>query len=196
LKCDRCGMANPATVIFCRKCGVRLASLSQDASSTIHSLLASSVTSPMRMPAPQQDSFPSGAPRKRRQRGRVLAGLVLVLLVVAASVAFVLTRFSPSTASASQTLLAYCGALERGDYQQAYGQLSSTFQQHYSEEDFVFFYQTRKGVSSCVVTNASQGSSSASGTVLLRFVDSSSVTYILALVFENNAWKILGQSPG
>src|SRR5258708_542046 len=126
-------MANPATVIFCRKCGVRLASTSQDASSTPDAFQASSVSSPMRMLVPQQDGFPSGASRKRRKRGRILTGLVLVLLVAGAGLAFVLTRFPPSPASASQTLLAYCGALKRGDYPQAYEQLSSTFHQHYSE---------------------------------------------------------------
>jgi hypothetical protein len=196
MRCDHCGMANPATVIFCRKCGERLVSTSREASPPSFRLPIPLVTGPISMRVPQKDDQPPDGYRKRRKRGWILTGLVLVLLAVGAGLAFALLNAPPSADLASQTLLAYCSALKRGDYRQAYEQLSSAFHQQEKEEDFAYPYQQKGGVSSCVVSNVSLASSSATGTVKLNFGERSTAMYTLVLVFEKDAWKIQGQSPG
>src|SRR6266581_4641916 len=97
-------------------------------------------------------------------------------------------------ASASQTLLTYCDALQRGEYHQAYEQWTSSVRQQLSEADFAYYYQSRRKVTTCRVSNVSVDNSSAMGTVSLTFADGSAVTAVVLLVMEQGTWKIQGQN--
>jgi hypothetical protein len=111
-----------------------------------------------------------------------------------AGLALLIANAPQSSASVSQVLLTYCDAMKRGDYQQAYEQWTSSYRQQMTEADFAYYYQSRAKVTTCVVSNVSQGSSSATGTISLSFANGSIATNEMQLIMENNAWKIHGQT--
>jgi len=198
MRCGHCGMVNPDTVIFCQNCGWRVAVVQrvmESSSSPPHAPAAGSLP-PMR-PSLQDRARPVVSRREQhasRRNLRRLIWLALALLVVAAGLIFLIVNSPQPAASASQTLLTYCDALQRGDYQQAYEQWTSSVRQQMSETDFAYYYQSRRKVTSCTVSNVSVNNSSAQGTLSLTFEDGTAVTAIALLVMEQGTWKIQGQN--
>ena len=198
MRCVHCGMVNPETVIFCQNCGWRVAgtqSAMGPSSFPPHTPPADSLL-PMRS-SRLDTSLPVVSHRAHRTRGRGLWRLgwvVLALLVVGAGLALLIANSPQPAVSASQTLLTYCDALQRGEYHQAYEQWTSRVRQQMSEADFAYFYQSRRKVTTCVVSNVSVDNSSAMGTVSLTFADGSAVTAVVLLVMEQGTWKIQGQN--
>lgn len=198
MRCVHCGMVNPDTVIFCQNCGWRVAGT--------QSAMRSSSFPPYVPPAdkflpkpssPQNTSPPIVSHRAHRTRRRDMwrfGWVVLALLIAGAGLALLVANSPQPTASASQTLLTYCDALQRGDYQQAYKQWTSGVRQQMSEADFAYYYQSRRKVTTCTVSNVSVDNSSAEGTLSLTFEDGSAVTAIVLLVMEQGTWKIQGQN--
>ena len=197
MRCVHCGRVNADDIIICRFCGGQI-------SDSRHERVPSSFLSPadssLPMHASHQDSSRSvisySIPRARRRRRRSLgwAILALFLLVAVAGLALLIANAPQSSASVSQVLLTYCDAMKRGDYQQAYEQWTSSYKQQLTEADFAYYYQSRAKVTTCVVSNVSQGSSSATGTISLSFANGSIETNEMQLIMENNTWKIHGQT--
>jgi len=135
------------------------------------------------------------AHRTTRRKHHYLGWVILTLLIFIAGtgLALLVANAPPPTTSVSQVLLTYCDALKRGDYYQAYEQWTNGFRQQTTEADFAYYYQSRIKVTTCVVSNVSEGSSSATGTISLSFADGSTVTNEMQLIIEDNVWKIHGQ---
>lgn len=200
MRCVHCGMANPERVIFCRKCGERLAGTRRKPESSSSSSSVSPAVVPFSMRVSQQDTTPLAiTPRTRRPRRWVLWALTLMVsafLVAAAVLVFQGAPSPQSISSVSQTLSTYCDAIRRGDYQRAYNEMANSFHQHTTEADFAYEYQHKTKVTSCEVSNVSVGSSSATGTVNVFFADGSVETDMMELILENGVWKIQGEITG
>jgi len=198
MRCVHCGMVNPETVIFCQNCGMRVAGTQRAKGSSSfppHTPPADSLLS--KRSSRQDTSLPAVsqlAYRTRRRNLWHLSWLVLALLIAGAGLALLIANSPQPAASASQTLLTYCDALQRGEYHQAYEQWTSSVRQQLSEADFAYYYQSRRKVTTCTVSNVSVDNSSAMGTVSLTFADGSAVTAIVLLVMEQGTWKIQGQN--
>ena len=197
MRCVYCGRANPDDTIFCRFCGGQISDSPRDRRPS--SFLSPTDSSLPMHASPQSSSRPViayGIPGARRKRPRYLAWVILALFLLVAGIglALLLANAPQSTTSVSQVLLTYCDALKRGDYQQAYEQWASSFRQQMSETDFAYYYQNKVKVTTCVVSNVSAGSSSATGTINISFVDGSIETTEMQLIMENNMWKIHGQT--
>jgi len=198
MRCVHCGMVNPDTVIFCQNCGWRVAGTQRamgPSSLPPHAPVTDNLY-PMR-PSRQDTALPGVSRRAQRASRRNplrFVWLALALLIVAAGLALLVANSPQPAASVSQTLLAYCDALQRGDYNQAYEQWTRSVRQQMSEADFAYYYQSRRKVTSCTVSNVSVNNSSAEGTLSLTFEDGSAVTAIVLLIMEQGTWKIQGQN--
>ncbi len=198
MRCVHCGMVNPDTVIFCQNCGWRVAGTqSAMGSSSFPPHIPPADSLPPMRSSRLDTSLPGVSHRAHRTRGRGLwrlSWVVLALLIAGAGLAWLIANSPQPAASASQTLLTYCDALQRGEYHQAYEQWTSSVRQQLSEADFAYYYQSRRKVTTCRVSNVSVDNSSAMGTVSLTFADGSAVTAVVLLVMEQGTWKIQGQN--
>ena len=90
------------------------------------------------------------------------------------------------------TLNLYCYALKLGDYQTAYGQLSSTAQSQFSSADQFAAVLSALKLTGCTPSNIDD----TAGTSKITYTYSSgaTVTQGLTLAKENGAWKINGQT--
>jgi limonene-1,2-epoxide hydrolase len=93
------------------------------------------------------------------------------------------TRSSPTI-----TLHAYCDALNRGDYQTAYNQLSSTAQSQVSEAQFANLF-IGNPVTSCMVSNVDD--TAGTGSISFTFANGGSNVRDYTLIDENGTWKIV-----
>ncbi|HKF38997.1 MAG TPA: hypothetical protein VKB35_19020 [Ktedonobacteraceae bacterium] len=198
MRCVRCGMINPETAIYCQNCGWLVVGQPRATGSSSFPPYIPPAGSPLSTrPLHKETSLPVASQRAYRVTRRPLwrlAWVALALLVAVAGLAFFIANSPQPAASASQTLLTYCDALQRGEYQQAYEQWTSSVRQQLSEADFAYYYQSRRKVTSCVVSNVSVDNSSAMGTLSLTFADGSAVTATVLLVMEQGTWKIQGQN--
>lgn len=198
MRCLHCGMNNPATVTFCRKCGVRLVDSPQNRGPNSGYLPTSPAGPfPPGSFSPRPDPFASPLRRPRRKKLWVLSSIVLGILILAggglALSAFLAAKAPPSADPVSQTLLTYCNDLINRDYTHAYAQWATDFRQQTTEADFSYPFQHEANITSCTVNNVSENGSSASGTIVLLFSDASSTTYAMTLVLEKDGWRIQSQ---
>src|SRR5436305_5318059 len=145
--CTHCGANNPANATFCQKCGKKLDTTNLDDATALTAppAPASPYNSSNLKSSPYDTSEPISAPppplgqlsgaradtstpqllptpqRPKNRRGYII-GLALVVLIVLAAVG---TYVYVNRSTPNNTLTTYCSALERGDYQTAYNQLSS-----------------------------------------------------------------------
>ncbi len=130
-------------------------------------------------------------PQRKRRLGLwiALALVALILLGGAGVGAFVyMTR---STSTPQETLDRYCSALQSGDYQTAYNQLSSELQSQFTESQFATAASEKYSqVSSCVHASPDASGSKAASTLTLSYAAVSKEDAAVSLVQENNAWKI------
>jgi hypothetical protein len=197
MRCVHCGRINPDDTIICQYCGRQIAD-------PPHERGPSSFLSPANSSLPMHTSSGQDASRSvishnarhtTRRRHHYLGWAILALLIFIAGtgLALLVANAPQPTTSVSQVLLTYCNALKRGDYPQAYEQWTNGFRQQTSEADFAYYYQSRTKVTTCVVSNVSEGNSSATGVISLSFADGSAVTNEMQLIMENHVWKIHGQ---
>lgn len=88
------------------------------------------------------------------------------------------------------TLHTYCDAINRGDYQTAYNQLSSTAQSQQSEAQFAANFGPGQ-LTSCTVDQANDAAGT--GTITYASNSGNKITADDTLVKENNTWKINSQ---
>ena len=138
---------------------------------------------------------PAGQKRGRRSLWIVL-GAVIALLLIAGGIAFAVV-LSANRSTPAKTLTAFCDALEKGDYQTAYNQLSSGLQAKIgSEATFAGAYTNNGGlgkVTSCEVSNVNDGAGT--GSINYRFSGGSSLVVDYTLIDESGASKINAQNP-
>jgi hypothetical protein len=110
------------------------------------------------------------------------------------------TIVAANSSTPTKTLQAYCDAIKSKDYQTAYNQLSSNVQSQITEAQFASVedggIKPLGGVSSCSVSNVSQGDTTATGTITYTFGNGTSGPLPYALVKENNTWKISREGNG
>ena len=126
-----------------------------------------------------------------------IVGGVVVLGIIACVVVFAIAA---NSSNPTKTLQAYCDAIKSKDYQTAYNQLSSNVQNQVPETQFASVedgsVRPLGGVSSCTVSNVSQGDTTATGTITYTFGGGRSGPLPYSLVKENNTWKISREGNG
>ena len=196
MRCVHCGRINPDDTIICQYCGRQISDPPRE---RWPSSFPSSASSSLPMRTSGQDISHSvishNTHRTTRRRHHYLGWVILALLIfiTGTGLALLVANAPQPTTSVSQVLLTYCDALKGGNYHQAYEQWTNGFRQQTTEADFAYYYQSRIKVTTCVVSNVSEGNSSATGMISLSFVDGSTVTNEMQLIMENNVWKIHGQ---
>jgi FHA domain/Domain of unknown function (DUF4878) len=152
-------------------------------------------------PAPGQVGFP-GYPatavqsQKKSRLGLWIALIVIVLLVAAGGVGgyVYLNRSTPE-----KTLTTYCNALQSGDYQTAYNQLSSSLTSKFTEPQFAQLSQVSfaavGGLKSCTVSNVQENGSTATGTITGTFGNGKTQPSPVSLVNQNGTWKLTSSNP-
>src|SRR5712692_10046912 len=152
-------------------------------------------------PAPGQVGFPgypatAVQPQKKSRLGLWIALIVIVLLVAAGGVGgyVYLNRSTPE-----KTLTTYCNALQSGDYQTAYNQLSSSSTSGLTESQFAQLSQTVfaavGGLKSCTVSNVQENGSTATGTITATFGNGKTQSSPISLVNQNGTWKLTSSNP-
>ena len=152
-------------------------------------------------PAPGQVGFP-GYPatavqsQKKSRLGLWIALIVIVLLVAAGGVGgyVYLNRSTPE-----KTITTYCNALQSGDYQTAYNQLSSSLTSKFTESQFAQLSQIGfaavGGLKSCTVSNVQENGSTATGTITATFGNGKTQSSPISLVNQNGTWKLTSSNP-
>ncbi len=182
MKCNYCGWKNPATVTFCRKCGASL----------VDSMEGNARTSFPASDAPAEGTFSPRPPVKRKRVGRLILGILVLLVLIGAGAAWWIVSTSQSTTAISQTLQTYCNALQHADYQQAYDQWTTSIQMN--ETDFAYVQKNKARTTGCAINSISKGNTSALANLTFFFADGSTASDQVNLVLENGIWKIKSQS--
>ena len=152
-------------------------------------------------PAPGQVGFPgypatAVQPQKKSRLGLWIALIVIVLLVAAGGVGgyVYLNRSTPE-----KTITTYCNALQSGDYQTAYNQLSSSLTSKFTESQFAQLSQVGfaavGGLKSCTVSNVQENGSTATGTITGTFGNGKTQPSPVSLVNQNGTWKLTSSNP-
>jgi len=152
-------------------------------------------------PAPGQVGFPgypatAMQPQKKSRLGLWIALIVIVLLVAAGGVGgyVYLNRSTPE-----KTITTYCNALQSGDYQTAYNQLSSSLTSKFTESQFAQLSQVGfaavGGLKSCTVSNVQENGSTATGTITGTFGNGKTQPSPVSLVNQNGTWKLTSSNP-
>ena len=152
-------------------------------------------------PAPGQVGFPgypatAVQPQKKSRLGLWIALIVIVLLVAAGGVGgyVYLNRSTPE-----KTITTYCNALQSGDYQTAYNQLSSSLTSKFTESQFAQLSQVGfaavGGLKSCTVSNVQENGSTATGTITATFGNGKTQSSPISLVNQNGTWKLTSSNP-
>ncbi|HEY0754142.1 MAG TPA: zinc ribbon domain-containing protein [Ktedonobacteraceae bacterium] len=186
MKCTQCEWKNPATVKFCRKCGAPLpGAFSRDliAFPTSGALISEYTDYDESLSYPQ--------PKRRRIHPLIWIILIGLLLIGGGATWWVINTTQPSH-GVTQTLQAYCSALQIPDYHRAYQQWSSSTQM--SEADFTYTQQSKARTKGCDIGAISITNSSAQVSMTLFFADGSSALDQITLVQEGGVWKIKSQS--
>jgi len=152
-------------------------------------------------PAPGQVGFPgypatAVQPQKKSRLGLWIALIVIVLLVAAGGVGgyVYLNRSTPE-----KTITTYCNALQSGDYQTAYNQLSSSLTSKFTESQFAQLSQVGfaavGGLKSCTVSNVQENGSTATGTATVTLGNGKTQSSPVSLVNQNGTWKLTSSNP-
>ncbi len=136
---------------------------------------------------------PAAAQPKKRRTGLLVGIIVLLLLVVGGgSLYFFVLRSTPD-----KTLQAYCTALQNGDAQGAFNQLSASAQSKTSVATLNQGLQAIKnpaigGIKSCTFNNVQQNGSTATANVMLTLGNPAIPIKptLVTLVDENGTWKL------
>ncbi len=181
MKCRSCGWNNPDTVTFCRKCGVQLVSSSLEQAWTS-------------FPVPDAlASFPAEQVRtKRRGMWRVIWIVLACLLIGGAGMTWWIISTHQASTGVTQTLQAYCSALQNADYPQAYAQWATGTQMN--ESDFAYTQQRTAKVTTCETGALSITNTTAQATLTFFYADGSSAVNQINLTLENGVWKIKSQT--
>lgn len=139
------------------------------------------------MATPLTGTPPTPQPQ-RKSRLVLWIGLAVIVLLITAGVVFFLFQ---NRSSPEKALDAYCSALNSGDYQTAYNQLSSGLQSQFTESQFVTAASEKYSqVSSCAYGSPSASGSAAASTLTLSYAAVSKEDAAVSLVQQNDAWKI------
>ncbi len=217
--CTHCGANNPANATFCEQCGKKLDTTNLDDATVLtappapaspynSSNLNSSpydTSEPISAPPPPLDQL-SGArsdasapqllpttQRPKKRRGYII-GLALVVLIVLAAVGIYvyMNRSTPNN-----TLTTYCSALERGDYQTAYNQLSSAAKNSITEASFAQEWQQSAGaIQSWTINSLQEQSSTANAQLTFTLINGQTVPATIILINENGQWKVNSETIG
>jgi uncharacterized membrane protein YvbJ len=217
--CIHCGANNPANATFCQKCGKQLDTTNQEDATVLTAppAPASPYNSNARTSSPYDTSEPISAPppplgqpsgaradtsipqllpiaqRPKSRRGYIIALALAVLVVLAAVGTYVyVNRSTPNN-----TLTTYCTALERGDYQTAYNQLSSGLQNSITEARFAQEWQQSVGaIKSWTVNNLQEQGSTATAQLTFTLSNGRMVPATIILISENGQWKVNSETIG
>ncbi len=141
-------------------------------------------------------------PRQQRKRNKLLplilgiVGLVVIVscLGVGAAITINLLSLQSSLNSPQNTLDAFYSALHTGDYQTAYSQLSSGYQQKKNLQTFEVEFSLHGLVQNYQINDLQTQGQQANATVKLvlglQGGAPMSQTHTVQLIVENNAWKI------
>ncbi len=136
---------------------------------------------------------PAAVRPRKRPTGLIVGIIVLLLLVVGGgSLYFFVLRSTPE-----KTLQAYCTALQNGDAQGAFNQLSASAQSKTSVADLNKSFQAIKspligGIKSCTFNNVQQNGSTATANVTVT-VGNPAIPIkptLVTLINENGTWKL------
>jgi hypothetical protein len=110
-------------------------------------------------------------------------------------------QYIANQSTPTRTLQMACDALKSQDYQTAYNLYTTDLQRQIGPEaQYAVSVQqsnsSKGGIANCVVSGVTEQGSSASGTVVIRFGNGSTVTDTVQLIDENGTWKISGDNPG
>ncbi len=217
--CIHCGANNPADATFCQKCGKQLDSINQEDATVLTAppTPASPYNSNARTSSPYDTSEPisappppldqlSGAradtstprllqtPQRSKSRRRYIIGLALVVLIVLAAVG---TYVYVNRSTPNNTLTTYCTALESGDYQTAYNQLSSGLQNSITEARFAQEWQQSVGaIKSWTVNSIQEQGSTATAQLTFTLINGQTVPASIILISENGQWKVNSETIG
>lgn len=137
---------------------------------------------------PPLTDIPATAQPQRKSRLALWIGLAVIVLLVAAGIGFFLFQ---NRSSPGKALDSYCSALQSGDYQTAYNQLSSGLQSQFTESQFAGAASEKYSqVSSCAHGSPDDAGSTATTTLTLSYAAVSKEDAAVSLLQENNAWKI------
>ncbi len=149
--------------------------------------------------APGQFGAAPAVAQPRKRRGCLVIGLIVLLLLIVVGAIGGFLYASRSTPD--KTLQAYCTALQNGDAQGAYNQLSGDAQSKTSVAKINQGLQLFKnpligGIKSCTYNNVQQNGSTATADLLVTFGNSTipSKPTNVTLVDENGAWKLNSSS--
>jgi zinc ribbon protein len=205
--CVHCGAENPADATFCQKCGKQLPVTVQD-EPTISSIPSNLPTSyentpysntpsnsadtvyapPPPIPYAPTTSAKTSTPvqKPKSRRGLIITlAIVVIVAVIAAGAYFYLNRSTPD-----KTVTTYYSALVQNDFQTAYNQCSTAFQNSLSEQNFASIWLNQGGVKAWTLVSTQEQGSIAHSTVTVTFGNGQIRLATIDLVNENGAWKI------
>ncbi len=159
---------------------------------------------PLRPLPVNKASTDTDVPQSKRHKllpyilGAVGVIVILTCLSLGAVASFNLLSFQSSLNSPQTTLSNFYSALHTGDFQSAYNQLSSSYQQNLSYEAFQAKYSTLDALNGPIqnyqIGNVSTNGDSASATVKvvrqMQVGKAVQQTQTVQLIVENSAWKI------
>jgi hypothetical protein len=134
----------------------------------------------------------AGFPPARRRNPIlwIVLGVVGVLVILG----IILFAVVANASSPTKTLQAYCNAIQGKDYQTAYNQFSNNVQNQVTESQYAALedgsVKPFGGISTCSVSNVTQGDTTATGTITYTFGNGKSGPVPYSLIKENNTWKI------
>ena len=119
----------------------------------------------------------------------IALGIIGVLLIGCISFAAVVFA---NLSTPEKTLTTFCDDLKKGDYHDAYQQLTASAQSSKSESDFTKGIEQAGGVKDCSYSNVNENGSTASAVLVLTFGLGTipPVTYDGQLTKEDGTWKI------
>ena len=141
-------------------------------------------------PIPQAPPLYPMTPQKRSRVGLWIAlGIIGVLLIGCISFAAVVFA---NLSTPEKTLTTFCDDLKKGDYHDAYQQLTASAQSSKSESDFTKSIEQVGGIKDCTYSNVNETGSTATAVVVLTVNLSSiaPITYDSQLADEDGTWKI------
>lgn len=209
--CVHCGAENPADATFCQKCGKQLSVAQQD-EPTMYSMKPSLSTpyentpysntpnasadtvyappppSPYN-PTPSEKPGPPELPSTQKSKSR--RGLILTLIIVVIAVIIAVGVYAyVNRSTPDKTVTTYYSALVHNDFQTAYDQCSTAFQNSTPEQQFASFWQSRGGVKAWTLVSTQEQGSTANSTVTVTFGNGTVRLATIVLVNENGTWKI------
>lgn len=128
--------------------------------------------------------------------GGGVAFFILLILIVAGIYAAQNNSSAQTNSSSTpeKTLTAFCNAIDSGDYQTAYNQLSSRSRSQATEAQFAATLRQSisksGGLKACLVSNVKLSQTTATGTITYTFGNGKTASTLDSLITEQSVWKI------